>query len=89
MVTDSAKEHPGIQLIQGIRPGIGFALQGGVWTDDDRLEHLCRMGLLAVALLHWVLFILMVTSKEESISDQVPRAFSNLASLLLTNLPSL
>ena len=47
------------------------------------------MGLLAVALLHWVLFILMVTSKEESISDQVPHTFSNLASLLLTNLPPL
>ena len=47
------------------------------------------MGLLAVAFLHWILFILMVTSRDEPISDQVPRAFSDLASLLLTTLPPL
>lgn len=60
-----------------------------MWTDDDRLEHLCRMGLLAVAFLHWVAFILMVTSTDESISDQVPHALSNFASLLSNNLPPL
>lgn len=47
------------------------------------------MGLLAVAFLHWIIFILMVTSKDESISDQVPRALSNFASLLSNHLPPL
>lgn len=47
------------------------------------------MGLLAVAFLHWVAFILMVTSTDESISDQVPHALSNFASLLSNNLPPL
>jgi hypothetical protein len=47
------------------------------------------MGLLAVAFLHWILFILLVTSRDESITDQVPHAFSNFASLLVTYLRTL
>ena len=40
------------------------------------------MGLLGVALLHWIVFALMVTSADGSISDQAPHAFGNLAALL-------
>jgi len=57
-----------------------------VWTEDERLEHLCRMGLLAVAVLHWILFILMVTSVEEPVTVNTG-GFSNLASHLLPYLP--
>ena len=49
---------------------------------EDRLEHLCRLGLLAIAVLHWVVFALMISS-DISISDQAPRALGNLASAAL------
>jgi hypothetical protein len=45
------------------------------------------MGLLAVAVLHWILFILMVTSAEQPVTFKTPGAFSNLASHLLAYLP--
>lgn len=53
-----------------------------MWTDEERLEHYCRMGLLGVAILHWVVFALMITSAEGSISDQAPRALGNFAAAL-------
>lgn len=42
----------------------------------------CRLGLLAVAILHWIVFALMVAGAEGPISNQAPHAFGNLASLL-------
>jgi hypothetical protein len=41
------------------------------------------MGLLAVAILHWILFILMVTSADEPITHQSPGKYSNLAAVLV------
>jgi hypothetical protein len=61
----------------------------GVWTDDERLEHHCRMGLLAVAILHWIIFALMISSSEPPISDQAPRALGNFAALVLGHHPFL
>lgn len=69
--------------------GIRLALHGSVWTEEDRLEHFCRMGLLAVAILHWILFILMVTSADEPITFKSSGAYSNLAAVLLGYLPGI
>jgi hypothetical protein len=41
------------------------------------------MGLLAVAVLHWILFILMLTSSDEPVTFNTPGAFSNLAAAAL------
>ena len=49
---------------------------------EDRLEHYCRLGLLVIAVLHWLVFALMVSS-DVSMSDQAPRALGNLASAVL------
>ena len=40
------------------------------------------MGLLAVAILHWIVFALMVSSSEPPVSDHAPRALGNLAAVL-------
>lgn len=57
--------------------GIGFALSSGVWSDEDRLEHLCRMGLLAVMLLHWIVFALLVSTSAPD--ESASAASGNLA----------
>lgn len=53
-----------------------------MWTEEDRLEHYCRMGLLAVAVLHWILFALMVSASDPPISNRTRRAFSTFAAIL-------
>lgn len=53
-----------------------------MWTTDDALELYCRLGLLAVAILHWIVFALMVAGAEGPISNQAPHAYGNLASFL-------
>jgi hypothetical protein len=40
------------------------------------------MGLLGVAILHWIVFALMVSSSDQPISDQAPRVLGNLAAAL-------
>lgn len=40
------------------------------------------MGLLAVAILHWIVFALMISSSEQPLSDQAPRVLGNLAAVL-------
>ena len=44
------------------------------------------MGLLGVAILHWIVFALMVSSSEPPISDHGPRAVGNLAISVLGEL---
>jgi hypothetical protein len=63
--------------------GIAFALGEDVWTEEQRLEFYCRLGLLAVAFLHWIIFALLIRSDVEAVSDQLPPVSSNLASVLL------
>lgn len=53
-----------------------------MWTAEETLEFYCRLGLLAVAILHWIVFALMVAGAEPPISDQAPRALGNLAALI-------
>ena len=53
-----------------------------MWTAEERLEHYCRIGLLGVAILHWIVFALMVSSSEAPISNQVPEPLGNLAAVL-------
>jgi hypothetical protein len=53
-----------------------------VCTDEQRLEHFCRLGLLAVAILHWIFFALLIRTDAEALSNQAPPAISNLASAL-------
>ena len=54
-----------------------------MWTTDEhRLEHFCRLGLLAVAILHWIFFALMIRSDVEALSNQAPPVVSNFASAL-------
>lgn len=85
-VTNPASSAVQSRADSPVPPGIGVAIWVGVWTNEERLEHYCRMGLLGVAILHWIVFALMITSADGSISDQAPRAFSNLASALLQQL---
>ena len=40
------------------------------------------MGLLAVAILHWIFFALLIRSDVEALSDQAPPVVSNFASAL-------
>jgi len=47
------------------------------------------MGLLAIAILHWIVFVLMIASSEGPMSDQAPRALGNLAAAALRQLPLL
>jgi hypothetical protein len=54
-----------------------------VWTDEDRLEHHCRMGLLVIMILHWIVFALLVSSSSRA-DESASAAVSNLASLLRT-----
>lgn len=51
-------------------------------STDERLEFSCRLGLLAVALLHWIIFALLIRSDIEALSDQAPPFVSNLCSAL-------
>lgn len=65
------------------RAGIRLALCLCVSTTDERLEFFCRMGLLAVAFLHWIIFALLIRTDAEAFSDQAPPVISNLCSALL------
>ena len=47
-----------------------------------REEYLCRMWLLAIAILHWIVFGLLVYSTETA--DLAPPASRSLAALLST-----
>ena len=51
-------------------------------SNDERLEFFCRLGLLAVALLHWIIFALLIRTDVEALSDQAPPVVSNLCSAL-------
>ena len=51
-------------------------------STDERLEHYTRLGLLAIAVLHWIVFLLMIGSSERPVSKQTPSAPSNLAMVL-------
>lgn len=62
--------------------GIAFALLSGVRTEDERLEHRCRMGLLVVMLLHWLVFALLVTNSVPVDASGGSDFSSNLAALL-------
>jgi hypothetical protein len=42
--------------------------------EESRLEHRCRMGLLAVAILHWIVFYLMTQTAPPEVSGNVTRA---------------
>ena len=52
-------------------------------VTDKRLEFFCRIGLLAVAFLHWIVFALLIRTDVEAFSDQAPPFVSNLCSALL------
>ncbi len=56
-------------------------------VTDDRLQFFCRMGLLAVAFLHWIIFALLIRTDVEAVSDQAPRVVSNLCSALVQFFP--
>jgi hypothetical protein len=72
------------QAISSHGDGIAFAIRHGVWTEEQRLEYFCRMGLLGVALLHWIVFALMVQSSTSAMST--PDGFSDLAAIVLHGL---
>jgi hypothetical protein len=42
--------------------------------EELRLEHRCRMGLLAVGILHWIVFYLLTQSGTPEVSGNVTRA---------------
>jgi hypothetical protein len=42
--------------------------------DEARLVHWCRMGLLAVGILHWIVFYLLTQSGPTEVSGTVTRA---------------
>ena len=48
--------------------------------EQKREEYLCRMWLLAIAILHWIVFGLLVYSTETA--DLAPPASRSLAALL-------
>ena len=52
-------------------------------SNDECLEFFCRLGLLAVAFLHWIIFALLIRTDVEALSDQAPPVVSNLCSALL------
>ena len=43
------------------------------------LEHRCRMGLLAVAILHWIVFYLMTQTAPAEVSGNATRARARFA----------
>ena len=47
--------------------------------EELRLEHRCRMGLLAVAILHWIVFYLMTQAGPAEVSGHVTRARAGFA----------
>ena len=51
-------------------------------STDERLDLFCRLGLLGVAFLHWIIFALLIRSDVEALSDQAPPVVSNLCSAL-------
>jgi hypothetical protein len=42
--------------------------------EELRLEHRCRMGLLAVGILHWIVFYLLTQTVPPEVSGNVTRA---------------
>ena len=48
---------------------IGLTTIAVVNSEETRLEHHCRMGLLAVAILHWIVFYLLTQSVAPPTSE--------------------
>jgi hypothetical protein len=60
------RTHPFLPAVTQFAAASGLLFTIGSMLGEQREERLCRLWLLAIAILHWVVFGLLVRSRESA-----------------------